>query len=217
MALNACSLALNAGDPATTPATVGSTDLIGKPRIMSNRVDMGAVKYPGAPGRIAFTAQPASSATVTAGANVRQPVGISGTASSLQWFNQAGRVSGQTSATLTLTRVTASQSGSYRLVATSPCNSVTSTAVNLSVLTPPALTVSKTVSGNFVPGGSLTYTIILTNTCQTTQADNVCDELTDELENSLTLSSARATSGSLQTSGQRVSWNGRPARWAVGG
>ncbi len=45
VALAACSPAINAGDPTTTTATAGSTDLAGNPRIAGGRVDMGAVEY----------------------------------------------------------------------------------------------------------------------------------------------------------------------------
>jgi len=36
--------AINAGDPATTTAIVGSTDLAGNPRFVNGRIDMGAVE-----------------------------------------------------------------------------------------------------------------------------------------------------------------------------
>ncbi|QHV99022.1 FG-GAP-like repeat-containing protein [Spirosoma endbachense] len=87
---------------------------------------------------VVITQQPVSSSSVAAGANVRVQVGISGTTTSLQWYNQAGIVSGQTSATLTLNGVTVSQSGSYSLVATSACNSLTTNAFTLTVNNPPA-------------------------------------------------------------------------------
>ncbi|AYQ33527.1 T9SS C-terminal target domain-containing protein [Runella sp. SP2] len=48
--LQACSPAINAGDPATTSATVGSLDLGGNPRFYNNgRVDIGAYEYQSAP------------------------------------------------------------------------------------------------------------------------------------------------------------------------
>ncbi len=46
--LYGCSPAVNAGDPATTTATVGFTDLAGNPRFYAGgRIDMGAYEYPG--------------------------------------------------------------------------------------------------------------------------------------------------------------------------
>ncbi len=69
---------------------------------------------------------------------------------------------------------------------------------------------TKTVSGSFVPGGAITYTITLTNTSATAQLDNPGDELTDILPASLVLVSASATSGTaVATIGTNtVTWNG---------
>jgi hypothetical protein len=73
---------------------------------------------------------------------VQLPVSLTGMPNSLQWYQNpavAGQarqvVSGQTSATLTLANVQASQAGSYVLVATADCNSATTTAHKLNVNT----------------------------------------------------------------------------------
>jgi uncharacterized repeat protein (TIGR01451 family) len=73
-----------------------------------------------------------------------------------------------------------------------------------------ALTATKTASGTFVPGGTVTYTIVLTNTSTHTQADNPGNELIDVLPAQLTLVSASATSGmALATvATNTVTWNG---------
>jgi hypothetical protein len=129
---------------------VGDVNADGQPDIItanrnSNNI---AVLLGGTP--IAITQQPVSGSTVAAGANVRVPVGISGPPTSLQWYNQAGIVSGQTSATLTLNSVTTSQSGSYSLVATSSCNSLTTNAFTLTVANPPAApSVSTPANGGY--------------------------------------------------------------------
>lgn len=98
---------------------------------------------------VAISQQPASASTVIVGATVVVPVGVNDT-KTVQWYNTSGPVTGQTSATLTLTDVQLNQSGSYSLVITSECNSVTSTAFNLTVnpLTPPSLTASATSSSS---------------------------------------------------------------------
>ncbi|WP_185155474.1 right-handed parallel beta-helix repeat-containing protein [Rudanella paleaurantiibacter] len=43
--LDGVSAAINAGDPATTSATVGTTDLAGNPRFANGRIDMGAYEF----------------------------------------------------------------------------------------------------------------------------------------------------------------------------
>ncbi|HJU40272.1 MAG TPA: hypothetical protein VJ724_11915, partial [Tahibacter sp.] len=69
------------------------------------------------------------------------------------------------------------------------------------------VTATKTVTGNFVPGASGTYTIVLTNTGGA-QADNSGDEFTDTLPAGLVVSSATATSGTATNTPTTVSWNG---------
>jgi uncharacterized repeat protein (TIGR01451 family) len=73
-----------------------------------------------------------------------------------------------------------------------------------------AVTGTKTVAGNFVVGGTVTYTIILTNNGTGTQADNPGNELTDVLPGGVTLVGATATSGAaVATIGTNtVTWNG---------
>lgn len=81
-----------------------------------------------------ISSQPASGSSVQVGASVRVPVGVSGQVTAYQWYRDGAVVSGQTSATLTLSNVQLSQAGSYSLVASNSCGSVSSTAFSLSVL-----------------------------------------------------------------------------------
>ncbi len=76
---------------------------------------------------------------------------------------------------------------------------------------------TKSVSGSFTPGGSIVYTIVLTNSGDAPSADNPGDEFVDVLPASLTLVSASAGSGTaLATIGTNtVTWNGALA--AAGG
>jgi uncharacterized repeat protein (TIGR01451 family) len=69
---------------------------------------------------------------------------------------------------------------------------------------------TKTVSGTFLPGGAVTYTIVLTNTGSGAQANNPGDELTDVLPGTLTLVSASASSGTAtaMVGTSTVTWNG---------
>jgi uncharacterized repeat protein (TIGR01451 family) len=77
---------------------------------------------------------------------------------------------------------------------------------------------TKTVAGSFVAGGTVTYTVTLTNSGAGSQADNPGNELTDVLPSSLALVSATATSGTaVATTGTNtVTWNGSiPAAGSV--
>jgi uncharacterized repeat protein (TIGR01451 family) len=67
---------------------------------------------------------------------------------------------------------------------------------------------SKTVSGTFAEGGTVTYTVIIQNSGTSAQQDNPGDEFTDVLPSSLTLTGASATSGTATTGGNTVHWNG---------
>jgi uncharacterized repeat protein (TIGR01451 family) len=76
---------------------------------------------------------------------------------------------------------------------------------------------TKTVSGVLSSGGSITYTVTLTNS-GLAQGDNPGDELSDILPSSLTLVSAAATSGtaSADLGTNTVGWNGTiPASGSV--
>src|SRR6185312_11803566 len=69
---------------------------------------------------------------------------------------------------------------------------------------------TKTASGTFAPGSTVTYTIVLTNSGTAAQADNPGNELTDVLPPQLTLVSATASSGTAtaNTGTNTVPWNG---------
>jgi uncharacterized repeat protein (TIGR01451 family) len=88
---------------------------------------------------------------------------------------------------------------------------VTPTAFTCAAFTPQAaLQATKTVSGSFVAGGAITYTITLKNTGSGAQADNPGNEFTDALPATLTLVSASATSGTAAANlaTNTVTWNG---------
>jgi uncharacterized repeat protein (TIGR01451 family) len=68
---------------------------------------------------------------------------------------------------------------------------------------------TKTVTGvPFVPGAAVTYTIILTNSGNATQADNPGHELIDVLPSELDSITTGATAGSAAVIGSTVTWNG---------
>jgi len=79
------------------------------------------------------------------------------------------------------------------------------------VIHPPALLIAgKTVTGSFLPGTDVTYTIVLDNIGPGAQPDNPGDELVDALPAGLTLVSASATVGTAVATviDGTVTWNG---------
>ncbi len=86
----------------------------------------------------------------------------------------------------------------------------TATATVL-ILSPASIgTRTKTVTGSFQEGGSITYTVTIQNSGTFDQQDNSGDELSDVLPASLTLVSAAATAGTAiaNVGTNTVTWNG---------
>jgi uncharacterized repeat protein (TIGR01451 family) len=87
-------------------------------------------------------------------------------------------------------------------------------ATILNVVSVPVISATKTVattlSGPFIAGAGITYTVTLTNTGTATQGDNAGNEFTDVLPATLTLVSASATSGTAVATlaTNTVTWNG---------
>ena len=142
VALTANSPAIDAGDPETTNA--GQTDLAGNSRIVRCRIDMGALEFQNVNIPPTITGGPASGSVVCAGSGVTVPVSVSGTVQGYQWYKDsfANPVAGQTTATLTLSNLQPGNAGSYSLVVTGFCNSLTTTAFSLSVNSLPPVSIS---------------------------------------------------------------------------
>ncbi|HEX8139107.1 MAG TPA: DUF4214 domain-containing protein [Pyrinomonadaceae bacterium] len=85
-----------------------------------------------------------------------------------------------------------------------------SSTATTTVLSPATLSGTKTVSGQFAPGGSVTYNVVLNNTGIRTQGDNPGNEFVDVLPTGLTLVSASASSGAATANPatNTVTWNG---------
>jgi uncharacterized repeat protein (TIGR01451 family) len=91
-------------------------------------------------------------------------------------------------------------------------------ALELDPLPTAAVTATKTVSGTFLVGGSVTYTVTLSNAGSGSQGDNPGDELVDVLPSTLALVSASASAGTATATvaTNTVTWNGAiPAAGSV--
>jgi uncharacterized repeat protein (TIGR01451 family) len=71
-----------------------------------------------------------------------------------------------------------------------------------------SVTATKAVTGNFVTGQPITYTVVLTNNGNAAQPDNPGNEFTDTLPAGLSFTSVTATSGTPAQSAGTVTWNG---------
>ena len=170
---------LAANSPAVNAGTssVQGTDVAGNPRIVGCRIDMGAYELQYDPA-VAITAQPAASSVVCGRASVSVPVGVSGQYLTYQWYKDsfANPVTGQTSATLTLANAQPANAGSYSLVVTGTCNSLTSTAFNLTVnqptvsISPGSATICQGKSVLLTASGASSYTWSNTTTGNTLSA-----------------------------------------------
>jgi uncharacterized repeat protein (TIGR01451 family) len=86
----------------------------------------------------------------------------------------------------------------------------------LILFAPPAAAATNTVTGTMsvtgtlVPGGRITYTVLLTSSGTLPQYDNPGDEFTDVLPEGLTLVSASASSGgvAMNVATNTVTWSG---------
>lgn len=164
--LRGCSPAVNVGDPNTTSVTLGNTDLDGLPRFFnSGRVDLGAFELQTAPDpAVVITTQPPTGSTVCAGSDLIVSVAFSGTATGIQWFRGNTALTGQTSASLTVSGVTSASVGTYRAVLTGACNSVTSSGFVLALAQPLGITSQPGLGALPCPGGTVTVSVSVSGT-----------------------------------------------------
>ncbi|MGV8039660.1 MAG: hypothetical protein AB2L07_06140 [Thermoanaerobaculaceae bacterium] len=106
--------------------------------------------------------------------------------------------------------VTTTNTATWTAYNAGPTNSTTAQAsATVTALQPANVTGSKAVSGDYVAGGAITYTITLTNSGPGPQPDDpASDELVDVLPASLTATGASTSSGTVLRVGNQVSWNG---------
>ncbi|WP_245581699.1 choice-of-anchor Q domain-containing protein [Rudanella lutea] len=168
--LSACSPAINAGDPATTTAIVGVTDLAGNSRFVGARIDMGALEFQGGVLQpLAITTQPVVGTVVQPGSVVTTVIGVMGTGLiAVQWYKDGQPVSGQASAMLSLTNVQRADAGNYFAVVTDGCTSLTSNSFNLDVAGLSNFTVCSGQTVSLTASGGESYTLLNTGLINTT-------------------------------------------------
>ncbi|MBP7797024.1 MAG: DUF11 domain-containing protein [Thermoanaerobaculaceae bacterium] len=82
-------------------------------------------------------------------------------------------------------------------------------SATVTVAQPANVSGTKTVSGGpYRPGGTITYTIVLSNAGPGPQPDNPGDEFVDTLPSQLTATGASASSGTVARTGNLITWNG---------
>lgn len=122
-------------------------------------------------------------------------------------------LAGGAAVTLTLSLTAPANSGTLTLTAVTTADNAVTTlqAASVTVISPAAVTTTKTVSGTtFAVGSTVTYTVTLANSSSTQQQDNPGNEFVDVLPASLTLVSANASSGTAVATlaNNTVAWNG---------
>ncbi|HVR41453.1 MAG TPA: hypothetical protein VMU84_20320, partial [Thermoanaerobaculia bacterium] len=94
------------------------------------------------------------------------------------------------------------------VVTDDPSTAAANDATSFAVLQSGIVSATKSVSGTFVQGTDVTYTIVMTNNMTATQGDNYGHEFTDGLPDDLTVVSVSATSGTIVHFGNVVLWDG---------
>ncbi|MEO6583645.1 MAG: T9SS type A sorting domain-containing protein, partial [Ferruginibacter sp.] len=118
-------------------------------------------------GNIVISSQPASQ-TVCAGTNVSFSVIASGTGLTYQWRKAAVNIAGATSATFTITGITAANAGSYDVVINGTCGTLTSNAATLTVNAVTTIS-TQPVSQTVCAGSNVSFSVAATGTALTYQ------------------------------------------------
>jgi uncharacterized repeat protein (TIGR01451 family) len=161
--------------------------------------------FPGALTGVSWTCAGAGGGTCTAAGagNISDTVNLPAGGSVTYTVN--GTISGAFTGTLSNTATVATDAG------VTDSNGANNSATDTTeVVGGASVSGTKTASGTFEPGGTVTYQVVLTNNGILPQPDNPGDEFTDVLPPELTLVSATATSGTAVASvgTNTVTWNG---------
>lgn len=203
--LNTCGPAINAGsNQAYTDAGGPQTDLAGNPRIYptGGRIDLGAVESQETAQPIAFIQQPPSASAVNVGGRVEVPVRVTGSVLGYQWYKDGQAVSGQISATLSLDYILTTDAGRYSVEVTGGCNSLTSTAFNLTIIRAIPIAGLSASPNSVVAGQPITFSATIDNQTETysyTLANGMGSTLTGTGSGSAFSQTVRARGSGPQT------------------
>jgi hypothetical protein len=103
------------------------------------------------------------SQTVCAGTSTSFSVSATGTGITYQWRRNSSNITNATTSTLTIASPAAGDAGTYDVVVTNPCGSVTSNSATFVVNTPPAIT-SQPQSQSICVGQPVTFSVVATGT-----------------------------------------------------
>jgi hypothetical protein len=124
--LKACSPSLDKGE---NTVNISSTDLVGNPRLLRS-IDLGAYEFQGTPLGLATITQPPSPVySIPQGGTLSASVLTTGSVTSYQWYKNGVAITNHPSATtptLTITPLTPADAGTYYVLITGTCNSVSS-------------------------------------------------------------------------------------------
>jgi hypothetical protein len=135
--LRACSPAIDRGN---NGSNANPTDLVGNPRQVRT-IDMGAYEFQGTPSSlVSITQQPNSFYSIPEGGTLTASVSVTGSITGYQWYKVGPTgtpvaLPSATTATLTLSNLTTADNGSYYVIITGACNSITSSSFTLLVNT----------------------------------------------------------------------------------
>jgi hypothetical protein len=146
---------------------------------------------------LGITAQPAASSTVCAGVAVSVPASVSGVGATYQWYKGSTPVASQTTSTLSLTNPAGSDTGSYSLVATGGCNSVTTTAFSLSVIEVGNFSGQPASSSAVCAGGSVSVPTTVTGSVASYQWYKGTTPVTSQTTNTLSLTGLNVGDGGV--------------------
>ena len=194
--------------------------------ISDTSLDIGAFEVQQAtPHHLAFNVQPSNTnvgATITPAVTVRildaENNATTSTANvtlSIGTNPGGGTLSGTTTVaavngTATFSNLSIDKIGNGYTLTASSAGLIGTSSNPFNIISPASISGTKTVSGVFTPGSTVTYTVVISNGGPATQLDNPGPEFTDVLPSSLTLVSANATSGTATATigTNTVNWNG---------